>query len=99
MTPGEVRAVALGLDGATERDHHGFPSFRTARRIFATVPDEEHLHVMLAEQDIRAAVAEWPGWSEEKWWGKKLTALRVSLADCDADVVAELVEDAWRDRR
>jgi hypothetical protein len=96
VTPQDVRTLALSLDGTTERDHHGFPSFRTARRIFATVPDERHLHVMLSEEDIRAAVAEWPGWCEEKWWGKTLSALRVSLPDCEADVVAELVEDAWR---
>ncbi len=72
MSPDDVRSPALALDGATERDHHGFPSFRTARRIFATVPDAEHLHVMLGEEDIRAAVAEWPAWCEEKWWGKTL---------------------------
>lgn len=96
MTPGEVRAVALSFEGATERDHHGFPSFRTVRRIFATLPDEEHLNVMLPEEDIRAAVAEWPSWGAEQWWGRKLSALRVSLPDCDADVVRELLEDAWR---
>jgi hypothetical protein len=92
-----VRRVALGFDGANERDHHGFPSFRTSRRIFATLPDAQHLHLMLPEEEIRAAVAEWPSWSEEKWWGKKLTALRVDLAVCDPDVVAELLEDAWRE--
>lgn len=96
MTPEDVRTVALGFDGSTERDHHGFPSFRTRRRIFATVPDEQHLHVMLSEEDIRAAVAEWPGWCEEKWWGKTLAAVRVSLPVCDESVVAELLEDAWR---
>jgi hypothetical protein len=96
VTPADVRLVALGLDGAVERDHRGSPSFRTPRRIFATVPDEQHLHVMLAEEDIRPAVAEWPRWCEEKWWGKKLSALRVSLPDCDAEVVSELLQDAWR---
>ena len=96
MTPDEVRGLALSLPGAVERDHHGFPSFRTRRRIFATLPDDEHLHVMLPEEDIRAAAAEWPVWCEEKWWGTKLSALRVSLTGCDAGVVAELVQDAWR---
>jgi hypothetical protein len=96
VSPAEVRVLALSLEGATERDHHGSPSFRTARRIFATLPDEQHLHVMLAEEDIRAAVAEWPAWCEEKWWGARLAALRVSLAGCDDGVVAELLEDAWR---
>ena len=91
-----MRAAALAFPGATERDHHGFPSFRTARRIFATMPDDEQLRVMLAEEEIRAAVAEWPDWCEELWWGKRLSAVRVRLPDCDADVVAELLEDAWR---
>ena len=95
MTPAEVRALALSFDGATERDHHGFPSFRTPRRIFATLPDDEHLRLMLAEEEIRAAVAEW-SWCEELWWGKRLSAVAVSLADCEPDVVAELLEDAWR---
>jgi hypothetical protein len=96
MDHDDVRALALGLDGTEERDHHGSPSFRTRRRIFATLPDEGHLHLMLAEEEIRAAVAEWPGWTEEKWWGKRLAALRVDLTTCDDGVVAELVEDAWR---
>lgn len=96
MDHDDVRTIALGLDGAEERDHHGFPSFRTARRIFATLPDEGHLHLMLPEEEIRAAVAEWPGWTKEKWWGQKLAAARVDLAACDHDVVAELLEDSWR---
>ncbi|HET9500514.1 MAG TPA: MmcQ/YjbR family DNA-binding protein [Marmoricola sp.] len=96
MEPEQVRLVALGFAGTVERDHHGFPSFRGARRIFATIPDEQHVHVMLDEEDIRAAVAEWPAWCEEKWWGKRLSALRVSLADADTGIVAELLEDAWR---
>jgi hypothetical protein len=96
VTPSDVRRVALSFPGVTERDHHGFPSFRTARRIFATLPDDEQLRVMLAEEDIRAAVAEWPDWCEELWWGKKLSAVRVRLPDADSGVVAELLEDACR---
>lgn len=96
MTPDDVRAAALSLDGTEERDHHGFPAFRTRRRIFATMPDDEHLRVLLPEEEIRAAVAEWPGWCAELWWGKKLTAVQVELRACDADVVGELLEDAWR---
>jgi YjbR protein len=96
LTPADVRRIALALPGTVERDHHGFPSFRTARRIFATLPDEQHLRVMLSEEDIRAAVAEWPAWCAEQWWGRRLAALRISLPACEAAVVAELVEDAWR---
>lgn len=96
MDADDVRRVARSFDDTDERDHHGFPSFRTPRRIFATLPDEAHLHVMLPEEEIRAAVAEWPSWCEEKWWGKKLAALRVDLPACDAAVVGELLQDAWR---
>jgi hypothetical protein len=98
MSPDEVRTVALGLAEAVEQPHHGFPSFRVGGRIFATMPDDEHLHVMLDETDIRSAAAEWPAWCEEKWWGKKLSAVRVVLSEADAAVVAELLEDAWRMR-
>jgi hypothetical protein len=99
VTPDDVRATALGFEGAVERDHHGAPAYRTTRRIFATVPDPDHLHMMLPEEEIRTAVAEWPSWGSEKWWGRRLAALRVSLPDCDADVVRELLEDAWRAAR
>lgn len=95
MTPDDVRSLALSFEGATERDHHGFPSFRTPRRVFATLPDQDQLRVMLPEEEVVAAVAEWP-WCEEQWWGKRLAAVRVRLPDCDPAVVAELLEDAWR---
>jgi hypothetical protein len=51
---------------------------------------------MLGEEDIRAAVAEWPQWCEELWWGRRLSAVQVELSRCDARVVAELLEDAYR---
>lgn len=60
------------------------------------MPDHEHLRIMLSEEEIRAAVAEWPGWCEEQWWGRKLAAVRINLPDCDPAVVAEMLEDAWR---
>lgn len=95
VTPAEARALALSFEGAIERDHHGFPSFRTTRGIFATLPDDQQLRVMLPEEEIGAAVAEWT-WCEEQWWGKRLAAVRVRLPDCDRGVVAELLEDAFR---
>lgn len=94
MVPDDVRRVALSFDGATERDHHGFPSFRR-RTIFATVPNAETLRVMLGEGDIRAAAAEW-AWVSEKAWGKRLAAVEIHLPDADPAVVAELLEDGWR---
>jgi hypothetical protein len=51
---------------------------------------------MLDEDGIRDAVAEFPVWCEEKWWGRRLAAVRVRLPDADPAVVAELLQDAWR---
>ena len=94
MKADDVRRTALGLDGATERDHHGFPSFRR-RTIFATMPDDQTLRVMLPEGDIVTAAAEWP-WVTEKMWGKRLAAAEIQLPDADPAVVAELLVDSWR---
>jgi hypothetical protein len=95
VTSDEARALALSFEGATERDHHGFPSYRR-RTIFATQPKPTVLHVLLPEEAILDAVAENPDWCAEKWWGKKLSALQVDLVAADPAVVRELLEDAWR---
>ena len=94
MTPDDVRSLLFELPDVVERDHHGFPSFRTGAhgRIFATLPAVEVLRVMLDEGAIREAVAEWP-WCREGWWGKKLMTVEVLLAEAEADAVAELLAD------
>ena len=94
MTGDDARRLALGLPDVVERDHHGFPSFRTGSRgrIFATLPTEEVLRVMLDEGSIREAVAEWP-WCREGWWGTRLRTVEAVLADADPSSVAELLAD------
>jgi hypothetical protein len=96
---GDVRRLALSLEGTVEQDHHGFPSFRVGGKIFATLPDDEHLHVMLAEDRIREIVQGDSHACEEKWWGKKLAGVRVSLPDVERNRVAAMLEEAWAARR
>lgn len=98
VRPAQVRRIALALRDATEQDHHGFPSFRVGGRIFATMPDEAHLNVMLDEGDVHAMVA--MNWAacEALWWGKRLRGVRVNLAAATPRLVDELLEDAWRRR-
>jgi hypothetical protein len=92
----DVRALALGLPEALEQDHHGFPSFRVRGKIFATLPDDGHLNVMIDSDAVRIAVAENPDVCAELWWGKRLACVQVDLPAAGADLLGELLTDAWR---
>lgn len=94
--PPTVRALALALPQAVEADHHGFPSFRVGGRIFATLPDATHLHLMLPEPEIHAQAAAHADCCELYWWGQRVGALRVDLDRADAALIAGLLTAAWR---
>jgi hypothetical protein len=93
---GEVRSLALSLPEATEKGHHGMPSFRVADKIFATVPDNEHLHVMVGPDETDMAVSAAPHAFEELWWGDRRAGVRVKLAAADLDLLTVLLNEAWR---
>ncbi len=94
----EARRLALALPEAVEQDHHGRPSFRIGGKIFATQWDEEHMNVMLDEGGILTALHSHPETCEEVWWGKRRTAVRVDLRRADAELLADLLADAWERR-
>jgi hypothetical protein len=98
VTTAEARRVALALPGAIEADHHGRPSFRVGGKIFATLWDENHLNVMLDEPGILTAVAAHPVTCAERWWGKRLSAVQVTLDAADPALVTELLTDAWEQK-
>src|SRR5690349_7953723 len=56
----QVRKLALALPEAVEQDHFGRPSFRVRGRIFATLPDSEHLNVMIDAFDVDGVVRKYP---------------------------------------
>lgn len=94
----EARALALSLPEAVEQDHHGRPSFRVGGRIFATLWSMQRLNVMLEEGGIRTAIQAAPDACEEVWWGKRLTAIGVTLARVDHALLGELLADAWEQK-
>ena len=98
VTSEQARALALHLPDTVEQDHHGRPSFRVAGRIFATIPDAEHMNVMVDEPGILTAVQAHPGICTEVWWGKRLAAVRVELPAADAELLSELLADAWEQK-
>jgi len=87
--------MALALPEAIELDHHGRPSFRVGGKIFATLWTEARMNVMLDEGGILTAIATAPEACAEVWWGKRLTAVGVTLARADRSLVEELLTDAW----
>ena len=93
-----VRALALSLGGAVEAPHHGFPSFRAGGRIFATLPDPEHLHAMVAEEEVPGLVGAHAA-CEELWWGKRLAGVRVELGAAGEALVEALLLAAWERAR
>jgi hypothetical protein len=93
----QVRRLALSFPEAAEQDHHGMASFRVRGKIFATVPDADHLRIMLDPEVARAITPSHAAF-EELWWGAKLAGVSVTLAAADHAAVAELLEQAWRRR-
>ena len=94
----DIRRLALSLPEAVEQDHHGFPSFRVAGKIFATLrggpprlmvkldPEDQH---NLAEAHPES-VAPVPG-----GWGRQgSTFVRYDLVE--AEFAAMLLRLAWR---
>jgi len=95
VTFAAARRLALSFPEATEQDHHGMASFRVQGKIFATVPDAHHLHVMLDEFRTHAAVGTAPAACEELWWGKRRSGVRVHLDHVTRTMLADWLEDAW----
>ncbi len=53
------------------------------------------MNVMLDEGGILTAVDASPEACEKVYWGKRLAAVRVDLRRTDADLLRELLTDAW----
>lgn len=95
VTIAEIRQAAFALPEVIEEPHHEMASFRVRGKIIATVPDPEHMRVMLDEQEIRAAASENPHSCHEFYWGKRLACLVVDLADVTLPQIRELLTEAW----
>ena len=96
MTVAQIRKFALALSESIEQEHFGNPSFRVRGRIFATVPDDGHVNVMIDPFDVDGVVRDNPKSCEELRWGKEVKGVRVALSNASPDVVEALLRSAWR---
>ena len=95
MRADDLRRIALALPEVEEYDHGDLPAFRVRGKRFATMLDDSGVNLMPGEAAIRMAVATWPGACTERWWGKRLAAVRVALPAVAPEVLEELVTEAW----
>ncbi len=93
-----VRELALALPETTEQPHHDISSFRVRNKIFATVPDDRHIRIMVPEGEVAAACAEAPVGCEPLYWGSKLRGVVVTVRSTPAGLIAELLSEAWHEK-
>ncbi len=94
VTKARVRKLALALDGAIEVVHVDRPAFRTARKIFATLPpDEQVVNLMFDLPTQEFFIEQAPGVIEPLpgGWG------RMGMSFCDLKAADEaLVHSALK---
>lgn len=93
LTQEQVRAFALSLPEAHESSHHGTPDLRVRNKIFATLPaGGETVNVKIAPENLDALRRTDPHAFRDAWAGRWM---RADLERVDAEMVKELVVDAW----
>jgi len=90
----DIRKIALTLDGVTEVDHFGRPSFRTKKRIFAVIrPDGLYLH--LPEERKEFLFEADPNTFVRFMWGKRSNVI-VNLSRISKRELDRLIREAWQ---
>jgi hypothetical protein len=92
-TKADVKKIALALEGVTEVDHFGRPSYRTKKRIFAVMrPDGLYLNLpeerkaFLFEADPKVFV--------KYMWGKTANVI-VQIDKIGKLELERLIHEAW----
>ena len=97
LSQDDVRRLALALPEAVEQDHHGMPSFRVNKKVFATLrtatpkvmlvfdPEDQH-HLLEGRPDALERV---PG-----TWGLRGCTL-ISYEKVDEAQLAAMMHMAW----
>jgi hypothetical protein len=92
-TPADVKKIALALDGTTEVDHWGRPSYRTKKRIYA-VSRPDGLWINVPEERKEFLLEADPKTFVKYMWGKRSNVIvqldRVSKKELEA-----LLHEAW----
>jgi hypothetical protein len=92
-TQADVRKMALALEGVSEVDHWGRPSYRTTRRIFAVMrPDGLFLNLPPERKEFLFEAD--PATFVKFMWGKTANVI-VQIAKVPKTELASLIHEAW----
>jgi hypothetical protein len=93
MKPADVKKIALALDGVTEVDHFGRPSYRTTKRIFAVMrPDGLYLNLPQERKEFLFEAD--PATFVKYMWGKTANVI-VQVEKVSAKELTALIREAW----
>jgi hypothetical protein len=92
-TAADIRKFALALDGVSEVDHFGRPSFRTKKRIFAVIRDDG-LFLHLPDERKEFLFEADPKTFVKFMWGKRANVI-VQPARVPKPELAALIREAW----
>jgi hypothetical protein len=91
-----LRRIALSLPEAYEQDHFGGPSFRVAKKIFASCSPEKNRATLKLDRDQQMILFEVrPETFSPAVWGA-LVWTYVELGRIDDDELEDLLKRAWR---
>ena len=97
MTGDELRAAALSLPGAEERETWGEATFRVRDRIFLIMgPNQRHASLKATLDDQAELVASAPETFSVAAYTGRFGWVRVDLATADPEGMRRLVVAAWR---
>jgi hypothetical protein len=92
-TASDVRKIALALNGVSEVDHWGRPSYRTTKRIFAVMrPDGLYLHLTEERKEFLFDAA--PDIFVKFMWGRSGKVI-VQIAKLSKKELEALLREAW----
>jgi hypothetical protein len=92
-SPADVKKIALSLDGVTEVDHWGRPSYRTTKRIFAVMrPDGLNLNLPEERKEFLFEAA--PDVFVKYMWGKTANVI-VQIAKISPKELKALIIESY----
>jgi hypothetical protein len=95
----ELHELLMSLPEAEEYEHGGHPAFRIrGRPRFATMLDDEGVNLFPDEPGILAFTQAHPEVCTERWWGKRLAAVRVAYRRAKRELVEEIVLESYAAR-